>query len=34
VPLIQAALNIDQHAGAHCRRSARPQPVVPGIGQP
>ena len=34
VPLIQAALNIDQHAGAHCRRSARSQPVVPGFGEP
>ncbi len=34
VPLIQAALNIDQHAGAHCRRSATEEPVVSGFGEP
>jgi GH15 family glucan-1,4-alpha-glucosidase len=34
VPLIQAALNIDLHAGAHCRRSARDEPVVSRFGEP
>jgi GH15 family glucan-1,4-alpha-glucosidase len=34
VPLIQAALNIDLHAGAHCRRSARYEPAVSGFGEP
>lgn len=34
VPLIQAALNLDQHAGAHCRRSARNEPAVSGFGEP
>ncbi len=34
VPLIQAALNIDLHAGAHCRRSARDEPVFSGFGEP
>jgi GH15 family glucan-1,4-alpha-glucosidase len=34
VPLIQAALNLDEHAGAHCRRSARNEPVVSGFGEP
>jgi GH15 family glucan-1,4-alpha-glucosidase len=34
VPLIQAALNIDLHAGAHCRRSARNEPAVSGFGEP
>jgi GH15 family glucan-1,4-alpha-glucosidase len=34
VPLIQAALNIDRHAGAHCRRSGRSELVGSGFGEP
>jgi GH15 family glucan-1,4-alpha-glucosidase len=39
VPLIQAALNLDQHAGAHCRGLGRGQPAssdpaVSGFGEP
>jgi hypothetical protein len=34
VPLIQTALNLDQHAGAHCRRSARNEPAVSGFSEP
>ena len=44
VPLIQAALNIDKHAGAHCRqsgssqpgsnRSSSSEPVVSRLGEP
>jgi GH15 family glucan-1,4-alpha-glucosidase len=34
VPLIQAALNLDQHEGAHCRRSASDEPVASRVGEP
>ena len=34
VPLIQAALNLDLHAGAHCRRAGRDHPAVSGLGEP
>ena len=33
VPLIQAALNLDRHAGAHCRAPAGEAPPVQGHGE-
>jgi len=33
VPLIQAALNLDRHPGAHCRTPAGDAPSVQGHGE-
>jgi hypothetical protein len=33
VPLIQAALNLDQHAGAHCRSDGGDPPASQRPGQ-